>query len=202
MTNEELQAKQEDKEARRAIEGRIAGKRKRKRNAYSGIGGASDSEEDLDDEEREVGGGKTSEGVDADMELDPGPGSSRASPVIVQDEEFDWKHSTGPNIIDVSTVGGALRKNADGTLCAPKVVKRKAKGQRVRIEHLSREHIDIDQKSRRPFVAGEKTKSKGLTQKSNKTTAIHHSTAQTLKMTLRMPRKEKRRTMQTKKKTL
>lgn len=146
MTNEELQAKQEDKEARRAIEGRIAGKRKRKRNAYSGIGGASDSEEDLDDEEREVGGGKTSEGVDADMELDPEPGSSRASPVIVQDEEFDWKHSTGPNIIDVSTVGGALRKNADGTLCAPKVVKRKAKGQRVRIEHLSREHIDIDQK--------------------------------------------------------
>ena len=66
------------------------------------------------------------------MDNAPEPGSSRASPVIVHDSEPELKTSNQTaNIIDISAVGGALRKNADGSVQAPKVIKRKPKGQKV-----------------------------------------------------------------------
>ena len=66
------------------------------------------------------------------MDNAPEPGSSRASPVIVHDSEPELKTpNQTTNIIDISAVGGALRKNADGSVQAPKVIKRKPKGQKV-----------------------------------------------------------------------
>ena len=117
-TNEELISKAEDIEIRRAIEGHGRGGR-RKRNADAEMNGTSEDESD-----------HISEGMDIEQAQDHAlePGSSRNSPVIVEDEP-----STSSMIPEVrsdvadSIVGSALRKNTDGTIQAPTIVKRRQK---------------------------------------------------------------------------
>ena len=56
-------------------------------------------------------------------------GTSRESPVIVRDEQ---EEATGSASLKSETaVGSALCRNADGTVEAPMVMKRKPKGARV-----------------------------------------------------------------------
>ncbi|KAH8114512.1 P-loop containing nucleoside triphosphate hydrolase protein, partial [Phellopilus nigrolimitatus] len=117
QTNEELQAKLEDKQIRRAMEGRVKGKRRRQNNAYSGIDRVSEDDEDEDIEMKE--------------DLAPESGFSRSFPVIVRDEEPAIAPSKPALVVKDMAVGGALRKNADGTVSAPKVVNRKPRGHRT-----------------------------------------------------------------------
>ncbi|EJC98118.1 P-loop containing nucleoside triphosphate hydrolase protein [Fomitiporia mediterranea MF3/22] len=124
QTHEELQAKQEDKEVRRIMEGRGKGGR-RKRNMYSGMD--VDTDEDSGTEE-DNDMRKNDEGSrDADMEKEL-PGSSPESPVIIFDEPEDVPKIL-PQVTDA--VGSALRRNKDGTLQEPKVLKRQPKGPRT-----------------------------------------------------------------------
>ncbi|KAI5122781.1 hypothetical protein M0805_000125 [Coniferiporia weirii] len=117
QTNEELQAKLEDKEVRRVMESRVKGRRRR-RDAYSDMNEDSEGEEGTEDVEmREVPA--------------PEPGSSRASPVVIFDEEPLFAPSDQAHVVEGVAVGSALRKNPDGTVKAPKIVKRRPKGQRT-----------------------------------------------------------------------
>lgn len=96
----------EDKEVRKVIEGKVGGKRKRNNVAEP----IYDNEDEGDF-----------------MDLDEPPvGSSVANPVVVVDEGF----STAP--VSAPSVGSALRKNPDGSVIAPKIAKKKQKGQKVR----------------------------------------------------------------------
>ncbi|THH11168.1 hypothetical protein EW145_g835 [Phellinidium pouzarii] len=120
QTHEELQAKLEDKEVRRAMESRVKGRRPG-RTVYSGIDGASE-DEDMD-------------GIETKKPTAPEPGSSRASPVIVDDgdekPEPPVTIHTQVSMVEKIAIGSALRKNKDGTFQEPKVMKRRAKGKRT-----------------------------------------------------------------------
>lgn len=103
--------------------GRVKGGR-RKRNIYSGMDR---------DSEKDSASDQSDEGMDEDFQAREEPGSSRASPLIIHDEE---PAATVPEakLLPDSTrdfVGGALRRNEDGTIQEPKLVKRRPKGSRV-----------------------------------------------------------------------
>ena len=123
-------AKVEDKEVRRAIEGVVKGK-KRSRAIFSGQDASSDGSEESDVDEAGANGRKDMEMVNDDSKI---PGTSRESPVVVVDDEILMKDAkTNSSALQDIGIGSALRKNDDGTVLAPKVVKRKLKSQHVRV---------------------------------------------------------------------
>lgn len=128
-THQEALDRLEDKEVRRVIDGRAArGKRKRQQLPFSQV-------EDSDDAEDE------DELIDMDVDGEPEhapreqEGYSRANPVVVVDSGFSTttllpeplEHS-GPK---VTIIGGALKRHEDGSVVAPKIVKRKPKRAKV-----------------------------------------------------------------------
>lgn len=98
----------------------MTGKKRQRR-----IDSDEDSESNSSDEDGETStvGRKTDRSGSNHPEL----GTSRESPVIIQDED---PIQLDPRIKQTS-IGGALRRNEDGTVEAPVVVKRKAKGPKV-----------------------------------------------------------------------
>ncbi|TBU35061.1 P-loop containing nucleoside triphosphate hydrolase protein [Dichomitus squalens] len=116
-----------DKEVRRTLDGR-SGKGKRRRTANPTLLAAEDSEEEY---------GVPME-VDALAEADDDDGEdvqegmSRSRPVVVIDSGFSTTaQSPGseslPSLPTVPAVGSALKRNADGTIVAPRISKRKPK---------------------------------------------------------------------------
>jgi ATP-dependent RNA helicase DHX37/DHR1 len=100
--------KLEDKEIRRALDGR-AGRRRRHDDSYAVTGPEGD--EGSDDEEYEHGG------APRPMELDPTPSLSAAS-------------SNGAHVPSSTAVGSALQRNPDGSVVAPKIML-KSRGKKV-----------------------------------------------------------------------
>ncbi|OSX59823.1 hypothetical protein POSPLADRAFT_1066944 [Postia placenta MAD-698-R-SB12] len=124
-THQEALDRLEDKEVRRVIDGRAArGKRKRQQLPFSQV----EDSDDAEDEDELIG-------MDVDGEPEHAPreqeGYSRANPVVVVDSGFSTttllpeplEHS-GPK---VTIIGGALKRHEDGSVVAPKIVKRKPK---------------------------------------------------------------------------
>ncbi|KAF9816936.1 hypothetical protein IEO21_03810 [Rhodonia placenta] len=124
-THQEALDRLEDKEVRRVIDGRAArGKRKRQQLPFSQV----EDSDDAEDEDELIG-------MDVDGEPEHAPreqeGYSRANPVVVVDSGFSTttllpeplEHS-GPK---VTIIGGALKRHEDGSVVAPKTVKRKPK---------------------------------------------------------------------------
>lgn len=116
--------KLEDKEVRRALDGRTGnGKRRRQNDIYEvvgAMGSGSDEDEDGDDE-----GGKTMDmHVDGDGDGDEKRTQTAQKQVIVVD-------STSQPVASTSTVGSALQRNPDGSIVAPKI--KRLKGRKVRL---------------------------------------------------------------------
>ncbi|KAI8995457.1 P-loop containing nucleoside triphosphate hydrolase protein [Trametes punicea] len=120
--------KQEDLEVKRAVDGRSE-KRKRRRRNDALFPAVSDSEgsEEGDHAGMDV---DRNEGFSHEYE-DVQEGMSRSKPVVIVDSGFSTKvQSPEPEVrttILPSAVGSALRHNPDGTVVAPKIVKRKPK---------------------------------------------------------------------------
>ncbi|KZT12027.1 P-loop containing nucleoside triphosphate hydrolase protein [Laetiporus sulphureus 93-53] len=123
ITHKDLMDKQEDKEVRRAMDGLgMSGKRRHEQRL---LPPAEDSEDGGDeDDDMNVDEEQTAEQVMPE-------GTSRSNPVVVVDSGFttailppESSHSAGPT---VTVIGSALKHNADGSVVAPRVVKRNAK---------------------------------------------------------------------------
>ena len=134
-THKDILDKKEDKEVRQAIDG-IARKGKRRRGRalaaqmYDGDESEPEGEDDMlvDADEREV-------------RNEDEAGSSRANPVIIVDAGFSTtalspEESSAPAVPPVSQVGSGLKRNADGSVVAPKVAKRKPKGSKVLVDEV------------------------------------------------------------------
>nr|VWP00591.1 N/A [Ganoderma boninense] len=112
----------EDKEVRRALDGR-GGKGRRRRDNNPSLAGASDDEGDADDR------------MDVDVldeHKDVQEGMSRSKPVVIVDSGFSTTvHSPEPQLESLSptlvTVGSALKRNADGSVATPRISNRKPK---------------------------------------------------------------------------
>ncbi|KAH7928402.1 P-loop containing nucleoside triphosphate hydrolase protein [Leucogyrophana mollusca] len=145
-TNRERQEKLEDKEVRRVIEGR-AGKRKRRNDAFT-ISGPNDSGSD--------GEGDELHDPSADDEGTRGATTSpplRRAPVTIIDAS-----SGAPAILESAsrstTVGGALKRNPDGTVVAPRMVKKKEKGKKTAFrswKHKSSANAPVEEDSDTSF---------------------------------------------------
>ena len=129
-THKDILDKQEDKEVRRAIDGTARhGKRGRGKTSvaqtYDGDESGSEAEDDVLGDARPNGSRKDDE-----------VGSSRANPVVIVDAGFSTA-ALPPEDVHVSAassvlqVGSALKRNAAGSVVAPKVAKRKPKGSKV-----------------------------------------------------------------------
>ena len=105
------------------MEGRVNGKRRR-RGAFTGVDDLSEEEEDedfsMESSAREPKG-------DTFIEL-----QKCANTEEYPDKTQSIATREVQNVQVVSDVGSALRRNADGSIQAPKIVKRKPKGSRVR----------------------------------------------------------------------
>ena len=105
------------------MEGRVNGKRRR-RGAFTGVDDLSEEEEDedfsMESSAREPKG-------DTFIEL-----QQRADTEEYPDKTQSIATREVQNVQVVSDVGSALRRNADSSIQAPKIVKRKPKGSRVR----------------------------------------------------------------------
>ena len=122
-THQELLDKHEDKEVRRVMDGRTRGKR---RAPFSGTA-VSDEESD-DDLNR---GAPMKDDASEIMDIDEDAGKSRENPVVIVDADAG---SLGDQETSVpAAVGSALRRNADGSMATPRMLKRKDKGTRVRL---------------------------------------------------------------------
>lgn len=121
-THHELQERDEDKEVRRAFDGPPQKKGKKQRNRqvrHSAPSGLSDESDD------------SSGGGDVDMDFaDEEEGKSRSNPVVIVDSGFSTAPSElAPSVTRIaSEVGSALKRNADGSVIAPKISERKSKG--------------------------------------------------------------------------
>ncbi|OCH91848.1 P-loop containing nucleoside triphosphate hydrolase protein [Obba rivulosa] len=121
-THKERLEREEDKEVRQAIAGQAKGKRRRQRATVPAFGAdESDDEDDgLPSEPMEV------DQVERGSSSQPEEGLSRATPIVVVDDGFSTSRvEEGPKI---SVIGSALQRNPDGSVVAPKIVKRKPKG--------------------------------------------------------------------------
>ncbi|KLO14778.1 DHX37 protein [Schizopora paradoxa] len=107
LTNQELQENAESKLVKRALDGRVGGKRRR---------GAQGHEDEVTE----------SDASDDDL---PVPDGSRESPVVIPNDDFSTSEivKDGPVIREIGVVGSALRRNADGTVPAPTHVKKQKK---------------------------------------------------------------------------
>ena len=123
VTHQQRLDEQEDREVKRAMGGRSApSKRRRRPNTFDAPDIESDPGEDT--------------GSDPQMDIDcqdiEGEGPSRSKPVVVVDSGFST--ALRPSTFDDeeplpqgTQVGGALKRNADGTVVAPRISERKSK---------------------------------------------------------------------------
>ena len=120
------------------MDGRSAhGKRRRRLDTFSpaDFGGIEEDDDDLNSGV-DVGF-KTQHGMDDGADEDVQEGMSRSKPVVVVDSGFSTKEQS-PEMEDSifappSTVGSALKRNADGSVAAPRISNRKPKANRVRL---------------------------------------------------------------------
>ena len=106
------------------------GKRRRRDNTL--VAAITDSEDDdavLDETALDVDRDDT-QGADAEE------GTSRSRPVVIVDSGFSTtvqppEEEEVPMIPTPTVVGSALKRNADGTVAAPRISKRKPKGAKV-----------------------------------------------------------------------
>lgn len=127
ITHQQRLEEAEDKEVRRAMDGRSGqGKRRRRTEALDISVDGSDGDDD--------DGGYYGMDVDThgDTDLPAQDGTSRSNPVVIIDSGFSTKEQL-PGVEDsppqqtISTVGSALKRNADGSVAAPRVAHRKPK---------------------------------------------------------------------------
>ena len=126
LTHAELLEKEEHQEVKRAIEGGPANHKKRKRPTKTYAFAASDSEGELSDAGMLVS--DTSAKV-PEEEL----GKTRTTPVVIVDSGFSTiqeKIEPAPST-NLSYIGSALKQAPDGSLVAPRLVKRTAKTKTV-----------------------------------------------------------------------
>jgi ATP-dependent RNA helicase DHX37/DHR1 len=116
-TNKERLDKLEDKETRRAINGR-GGKRKRNTDRFDILQADNDDE---GDEDLEIGG---SESVTVRTTVD--------AQVVVMDSE-PRTSTAQPMASGSSAVGSALQRNPDGSVVTPRMSKKKKQGKKVNI---------------------------------------------------------------------
>ena len=126
VTHQERIKKEEHHEAKRTMEGSM-GNKKRKRSSKQYAGAATDSEDEGD---VPVAGDSLSSPV---AEPDTESGKTRANPVVIIDSGFSTaKHEPEPALVaNISYIGSALKRAPDGSVVAPRVVKRKAKTKAV-----------------------------------------------------------------------
>ena len=121
-TNKARLDKLEDKETRRAIDGR-AGKRKRNPDKFN-ILRADDDDDDDEDEDIETGGteritAQATTGTQESVVMDSEPSASTVQPM-----------ASGS-----SAVGSALQRNPDGSVAATRIAKKKKQGKKVIISY-------------------------------------------------------------------
>ncbi|KAI1797707.1 P-loop containing nucleoside triphosphate hydrolase protein [Ganoderma leucocontextum] len=118
----------EDKEVRRALDGRPC-KGKRRRNTNLTLAGVSDDDEgDADDVQMDVDVPGRKDDEDEDVQ----EGMSRSRPVVIVDSGFSTAIQSPEPVASplpptLAAVGGALKRNADGSVAAPRISKRKPK---------------------------------------------------------------------------
>jgi ATP-dependent RNA helicase DHX37/DHR1 len=124
-TNKERLDKLEDKEIRRALEGR-AGKRKRGEDRFDIL--HVDDADDDDDDGSEVWG---------DLEMGrEGKPEQQATVDAPKAVEVDFESTSQHMTSEPSVVGSALRRNLDGSVTAPRIATKSKQGQKVDIACL------------------------------------------------------------------
>ncbi|KAI0926970.1 hypothetical protein AcW1_007657 [Taiwanofungus camphoratus] len=129
ITHKDLLDKQEDKEVRKAMDGRAGKGKRRRRNLTSSAVYDSDDDDDTDgDRHMRV----DIDDVQIEERADPHEeeGMSRARPVVVVDSGFATTVLPAEETVATpltSIVGSALQRNSDGSVVAPRIVKRKPK---------------------------------------------------------------------------
>ncbi|RPD63130.1 P-loop containing nucleoside triphosphate hydrolase protein [Lentinus tigrinus ALCF2SS1-6] len=126
LTHQQRLDQLEDKEVRRVMDGRAGtGKRRRRENALLTAASDSDELDDFADDPDEAAMDVDRQGAHAEE------GTSRSRPVVIVDSGFSTtvqSHEEDEPMLPASaTVGSALKRNADGTVAAPQVSKRKPK---------------------------------------------------------------------------
>ncbi|TDL22216.1 P-loop containing nucleoside triphosphate hydrolase protein [Rickenella mellea] len=119
LTNEARLAREEDKELRRALDGQRKGKR-RKFNDYSVI--STNADESMSDDDDTMRGDPESIN---DGEREMHSETRHDSPTILDEPE------TVISVQSLHEIGSGLKRNADGTQVAPRVVRRKTKGKQT-----------------------------------------------------------------------
>ncbi|KAH9936289.1 P-loop containing nucleoside triphosphate hydrolase protein [Fomitopsis serialis] len=127
-THKDMLDKQEDKEVRRAMDGTMR-KGKHRRGQPVNVPSYGNDEGESEGEDVMLADGEADE-KDTQDEV----GTSRANPVVIVDSglsttKLSPEESSAPAM--PVQVGSALKRNADGSVVAPKVSKRKAKGSKT-----------------------------------------------------------------------
>ena len=119
ITHQERLEKAEHHDVKRSMDGRAgAGKRKRATKVYDAAPESSDeSDAFLDDE-------SMARGVEHDEQI---PGSSALNPVVIVDAEPRREGDVPSQQVKTVVIGGALKRQSDGTVPPPRVVKHKKK---------------------------------------------------------------------------
>lgn len=135
ITHKQKQDELEDREIRRAIDGQTGNKKRKRGPITAAFASEEDSDEDFDGVQggyanvNEEMGDKQDKRDESMME----DGLSRSKPIVVIDSGFATATVDEPDVAsEPPAVASALRRNPDGSIVAPKVVKRKAKGPKVR----------------------------------------------------------------------
>lgn len=128
LTNQDRLEKAEDKVVRRAMgHTQPAGKHRKRNGGFTGV--ASDNDDDDSEEELALNGASTSCMI-VDDAVDLKEGSSKERPVVIFDSALPVP-AEGQVAPSNAIVGSALQKNADGSVVAPRIMKKKAKGKSV-----------------------------------------------------------------------
>ncbi|KZT73805.1 P-loop containing nucleoside triphosphate hydrolase protein [Daedalea quercina L-15889] len=127
-THKDILDKQEDKGVRRAMDGATR-KGKRGRGKPVNVPAYGSDETESDDEVGVLNDGEPNEDTQGDV------GTSRENPVVIVDTGFSTTQSLSPEErsapASVAQVGSALKRNADGSVVAPKISKRRPKGSKT-----------------------------------------------------------------------
>lgn len=128
----------EDREVRRALHGR-SGKGKRRRTPNPALAGVNDDDDgDTSDFRMDV----DVPGGEGEGDEEVGESMSCSKPVVIVDSGFSTTVQSpeleiSPLPPTLAVVGGALRRNADGSAAAPRISKRKPKSAKVCLITLS-----------------------------------------------------------------
>ncbi|KAI0061700.1 P-loop containing nucleoside triphosphate hydrolase protein [Artomyces pyxidatus] len=126
-TNQDRLDKQEDKEIRRVVDGRLGSRRKRA-DRFAGVAGSESDASDLGDEDTSMV---------PEHDEDEQEGKSKATPIVIVDSTTTVYMKPEPNA-PPATVGSALQRNADGSVVTPRILKRKEKGKRTILQKWKR----------------------------------------------------------------